>query len=233
VTTSPPPDTPPSRRFTIIFTAAMIVIAIGWSWVWHMKTARLRVESAPPVAVAGVLAPADSTDAAVGDLLAIGLARVRGLTLIPSDSLYARTAGDATPAALVTAARAAGAAQVIQLELSADGTGYALASRRLDAGTADRLFALMTRGRTVIDAVDAMVAHIAMSYGLAVPDGSVADVTTASYDAFTAYAAAARALHAADTATARTRLHDALRADPGFGSARTLLQQLDGQLPSQ
>jgi hypothetical protein len=277
----PAGDQPPSRRFTIAFTAAMIVIALGWAWLWQARTERIVVGPAPVLAVAGIVldtsitAARQSTDVAryngarengaradearaggamagdapagdapaggaeeamapgvtagvtagvVSDMLAVGIQRT-GVPVIGTAQLYAISGGRSTGAALVEAAREAGATQVVQgeLRLRPDGL-YELETRRVDARTRDLVTMLRTRGADVTEVVDRMTAQVAMSLGLRVPDGSVGDAMTYSLAAYVAYEAALRALHAGDTATALSHLDHALRADPSFGMARRLLE---------
>lgn len=225
----------------------MVVIAIGWAWLFVARTDRLVVGTPPVLAVAGIAiddaasgtaiddavaiaiddeaagrVAAGSTAGLLGDMLAVGIRRI-GVPVIETTQLYAITGGRASGAALVEAARALGTIQVVQAELRTLPDGmYELETRRVDAQTRDLVSMLRTRGSSLIEVVDRMSAQIAMSMGLRVPDGSVAETMTSSLDAWLAYETGLHALHAGDTAAALLRLDDALREDPSFGAARQL-----------
>jgi hypothetical protein len=152
-------DRPPSRRFRILFAATMILIAVGYTWVWRVKTERVVAEPAPVLALAGAASyisdgngDADGLETA----LAEQLARVPGLTVL-------RT-GTRNPVE-------AGAAQVLHADLRPGGAGQVLELRRTDAKTGDALYVYRVEGRTLDEAVYRMSVQIAMSFGLPRPPG--------------------------------------------------------------
>lgn len=165
-------DAPPSRRFTVIFTAAMVVVALGWVWVWQARTARVTVEPVPTMAVVGVDMP--PAEAGVGyeftGRLTLSLAQIPQLTVVPRADLLGASRGDATPAALVEAARALDVPQVLQGRLSAAGSGYRLELQRLDAHTRELIGAVTAEGATHASVITAVRAQLAMSLGLAIPE---------------------------------------------------------------
>ncbi|MEX0907643.1 MAG: hypothetical protein WD054_04880 [Gemmatimonadota bacterium] len=166
-------DLAPSRRFRTVFAAAMILIALGWSWVWREKTDRVAVEAPPVIAVVSVTTDTmqpGNTPRLVGTL-SVAFARVPGLTVVSADRLFGLSGGDSAPAALVEAARVAGAGEVLEVVLTRDASGgYALDAERTDAGTREARGALRSEGASFDDAVDLLTAHVAMRFGLAVPE---------------------------------------------------------------
>lgn len=177
------PEPPPSRRFTIIFAALMVMIAAGWIWVWQTWTGRLEVAPPPTIAVTLVAVepdtvPAGPEVAAVGDsVYRLITAAIRQTGLPVAETRYMRRTGDTTGidaliAVATAAAREAGADQIVHAELRR-GTDlrYELDVRRRDATTDELLGMLRTRGSTLTDVVERMRAQLALSMGLRVPQG--------------------------------------------------------------
>ncbi|CAN5708862.1 hypothetical protein BH23GEM10_BH23GEM10_11610 [soil metagenome] len=162
----------PSRRFTIIFTIAMVVIALGWVWVWQARTARVVVEPVPAMAVVGVeMPPAEvGMGFAFTGQLAHSLSRIPQLTIVPPAELLGATGGDPTPAAQVEAARALNVPQVLQGRLRTTDTGYHLELQRLDAHTRRLIGSVTAEGATHARVITAVRAQLAMSLGLAIPE---------------------------------------------------------------
>ena len=180
--TQPPPpdpaddvDRPPSRRFTILFTLAMVVIAAGYMWVWHAKTSRTVAEPPPPLVlgtIASDVPPGDpAADAALRDSV------VALLHTIPGLEVY-RSIGEVpppkpVPGGLVPPVYALTGA----LARETDGE-YRLAVERTDARTDSLLYIYRVRGPTVSEVVYRMAVQIAMSFGLPHPSRDSAALRT-------------------------------------------------------
>ncbi|HEX2167425.1 MAG TPA: hypothetical protein VHG09_09375 [Longimicrobiales bacterium] len=170
--TEPPPqdeselDRPPSRRFKILFTLAMVVIAAGYMWVWQEKTSRTVAESPPGLVLAEVTSSVPGHDAAdeaaIRDSVAAGLRTVPGLVLsrsvedaAPTDTIPGR------PVPLIYALRGA-------LDRDPDGR-YSLELRRIDARTDSVVYIYGVHGSTLPEVVHRMAVQVAMSFGLPRP----------------------------------------------------------------
>lgn len=170
LTEPPPPDEeelnrPPSRRFTILFTIVMVLIAVGYMWVWQQKTSRTVAELPPPLVMGAVTSnvPGHGRDdeAALRDSLVAHLGSIPGLVL--SQSVRAATP-EPVPGRLVARVyRLAGA-----LERSNDGT-FSLSLERIDAQTDSADYIYRVRGSSMPEVVHRMAVQVAMSFGLPRP----------------------------------------------------------------
>jgi hypothetical protein len=169
-----PPETepeiarPPSRRFTILFASAMIVIAIGYTWVWQAKTARV-VPEPPPALVIGAIAPGSA--AGSDDVAAVRAALVQRLRLVPRLDLVRSaaavdTTGERYPRRVIGLAGA--------LERAADGPWH-LEIRRTDARSDSLQYIYRVRGSTLPEVAQRMAVQIAMSFGLPLPPDPAPD----------------------------------------------------------
>lgn len=168
--TEPPPpderelDRPPSRRFTILFTTAMVLIAVGYMWVWQAKTSRTVAEPAPPLVLGEVSSPLPGhDDGRLRDAVAAELRAIPGLALFnsiravpPPDTLPGR------PVPIVYALQGI-------LDRAADGQ-YSLELERTDARTDSVVYIYRVRGPTLPEVVHRMAVQVAMSFGLPLPE---------------------------------------------------------------
>ncbi|MGH7463538.1 MAG: hypothetical protein ACREK1_00095 [Longimicrobiales bacterium] len=156
-------DRPPSRRFTILFIIAMVVIALGYTWVWQAKTSRVVVEQVAPLILGTVTTTVPGHGAAdasaVRDSIAAHLLTIRGVSLAESIPPEATVAGRAPPPVF----RLAGA-----LDGSLHGP-FELALRRTDARTDSLLYIYRVRGSTLSEVAHRMAVQVAMSLGLPIP----------------------------------------------------------------
>ena len=160
----------------------------------------------------------------LGDLLSTNLARVEGLRVVSAArmlELVRRTsaAGDTTAAAVLAAARLAGATELI------DGIVYArpdgrlrLDLRRIGVGNGDILQAQTVEGADLFALVDSGTARLVAAHGAA-PPSAVAGVTTKSVAAYSLYAQGLRAYANGDQPGARNLFGAALREDSTFAMA--------------
>lgn len=167
--TEPPPseaddvDRPPSRRFTILFVLAMVLIAIGYAWVWQVKTSRVVVERVAPLILGPVTSrvpghgPADAR--ALRDSIAASILSIPGLSLARSVAEVQTPAGRLPPPVFAFDGT---------LERTADGV-LELELRRTDARSDSLLYIHRVRGSTPAEVVHRMAVQIAMSFGLPLP----------------------------------------------------------------
>lgn len=146
-------DRPPSRLFKVLFGAAMILIAIGYTWVWQVKTERTVAEP-PPVLALGAVTSYISADSASGQRVAELL--TQSIASIPTLTVLDRTAADS-------------ADQLLFADLEAGESGHRLRLRRLDAAADTLLRAYSVNGATVHEAVYRMAVQISMDLGLPRP----------------------------------------------------------------
>jgi DNA-binding SARP family transcriptional activator len=182
----------------------------------------------PVVAVGRITDYSASADRRYGfplaDLLSTNLARVQGLHVVSSARMLelmrgASVAGDTSAAAMLTAARLAGATELI------DGIVYArpdgrlrLDLRRISLENGDILQAQTVEGADLFALVDSGTARLVAAHG-ASPPSSVAGVTTRSVSAYSLYAQGLRAYANGDQNGARTLFAAALREDSTFAMA--------------
>ena len=202
--TEPPPEDEnrevrPSRRFKILFGLAMVVIAVGYMWVWQAKTSRVVAEPPPDLVLGQVtsrLAGHGAADeAAIRDTIAAHLRSVPRLVLLdrmPSDDLpdprrptrpapgqspprpgQSPQSTDA-PTTREAVARRAGAPppRVYALNGTLDrdaGGGYVLELLRTDARTDSAQYIYRVRGPSLTEVAHRMAVQVAMSFGLALP----------------------------------------------------------------
>jgi hypothetical protein len=167
-------DRPPSRRFTILFTAAMLAIAFGYMWVWQAKTSRVVAEPPPSLVLGAVTSRVPghdrATKIALRDSLAAHLRSVPRLVLADSvDRLVLADSVDATPTAPVTR-RIPRRVYTLAGELDRDEDGqYSLELQRTDARTDSVVYIYRVRGPTLPEVVHRMAVQVAMSFGLPLP----------------------------------------------------------------
>lgn len=148
-------DHSPSLRFRIFFTAMMLLIALGYTWVWRAKTERVEAEPPPVLALGGVESYIDEGEGEVlGTRLLSELQRIRGLTV-----LDARVRRPAQPAI----------EQMLHAELRQGGAGHVLELRRVDVESGDEIYVYRVEGATFDEAVYRMSVQVAMSFGLPRP----------------------------------------------------------------
>jgi tetratricopeptide (TPR) repeat protein len=160
----------------------------------------------------------------LADMLATNLARAEGLRVVSParmlELLRQLGAADTAAGAFVSAARLAGASELV------DGTLYArpggalrLDLRRVDIASGAVRAALTLEGGDLFALADSGTARLLAGFGVPGVRGSVADVTTRSEAAYRLYAQGVRAMVAGPPDSAAALLDGALAADPGFAMA--------------
>ena len=207
--------------------AAAIVIAAAGTVVLRGRLSQA-ADNAPVVAIGRITDYSASADRRYGlplaDLLATNLARVQGFRVVSAPRMLeltrrASAEGDTTAAAVLTAARLAGAAELV------DGIVYTrpdgrlrLDLRRIDVDNGDILQAQTVEGADLFALVDSGTARLVTAHG-GTPPGSVTGVTTQSVAAYSLYAQGLRANANGDVPGARTLFAAALREDSTFAMA--------------
>lgn len=153
-------------------------------------------------------------------MLASSLARLDRLDVISRERLTEFARAQADSAALVTAARDAGATELLTGVLTRDRDGrlqLELVRTATDDGTIRS--AVRVAAGDLIGAVDSATALLARELDRDAPAGSLADVSSRSETAWRLYQEASRLVDEGNVATARELFADALREDPEFALA--------------
>ena len=155
---APEVDRPPSRLFKVLFGAAMVAIAIGYAWVWQVKTERVVVISPPVLALGGATSyiSADTAGGDLAELLAASIGSIPTLTVLDPEA-------------------ADSADQLLFADLEAGPSGHRLKLRRMDAAADTLLQAYSVNGATVHEAVYRMAVQLSMSLGLPRPASPTSD----------------------------------------------------------
>jgi DNA-binding SARP family transcriptional activator len=233
--TAPTPPAPLARPGLLAgLVAAVVVGAIALVAVRSSTNDRIAADAARtdavrfaadrrPVLAVGRIAATDA-EATLADLLAAmlasSLARLDRLDVVSRERLaeFARARPDS--AALVTAARDAGATELLTGALTRDARGHLqleLIRTATDDGTIRS--AVRVSAADVIGAVDSATLRLARDLDRAAPTGSLADVSSRSETAWRLYEEANRLIEQGNNATARELYADALREDPDFALA--------------
>jgi serine/threonine protein kinase/tetratricopeptide (TPR) repeat protein/TolB-like protein len=238
-----PTRSPRARRYAaagglvIVATAVLLTVAR-----FGRDTAR-KAERALPITAVGLVADyRDSSTNRVArslaDLLATNLARIPSLRVVSTARLYevmaqlgTSTAADA--GAYSGAARQAGATTLIDGGLySVRGDSLRLDLRRIDLATGNVTAVFTISGKDVFTLVDRTTAALASQLGSAVPDGSVADVTTHSEVASRFYEEGLRAYYYGDVTGSRRLFEAALADDSTLAMAEYYLGLVNQGAPS-
>ncbi len=161
----------------------------------------------------------------MADMLATNLARAAGVRVISSARMYEllgelSTASDTTTGLVVAAARRAGATELVDGALYDVSAGQLrLDLRRVDLATGAVLHAYTIQGPDLFTLADSGTGRLVNDLGGRAPEGSLADVSTRSVEAYRAYEAGLRAFFLGDAAGAERLLAEALKNDSSFAMA--------------
>lgn len=207
--------------------AAGIAIVAAATVALRGRVSRAASDDAPVVAIGRITDYSAAADRRYGlplaDLLATNLARAQGFRVVSAPRMLeltrASASGDTSAAAVLTAARLAGATELV------DGIVYTrpdgrlrLDLRRIDVDNGDILQAQTVEGADLFALVDSGTARLVTAHG-GTPPGSVTGVTTQSVAAYSLYAQGLRANANGDVPGARTLFAAALREDSTFAMA--------------
>ena len=158
------------------------------------------------------------------DMLATNLGRVGRMRVVSTARMYELASQngdrDTSAAAIVAAARRAGATELLDgaLYTLADG-GMRLDLRRVELATGSLRQAHSVTGATLFELADSGTARLAIDFGQATPVGSVADVTTKSEAAYRLYEQGLRTYYENDKRGAERLFEAALAIDSTFAMA--------------
>jgi len=224
-----------ARLRSPFWSLAAVVGSVVAVWLAGTRTPLGRLIGASPnestavVAIGRIVSYGDSATATlagpVADLLATSLARSPGLRVVSAGRMLdlmrrTRTPDDTSAAGFVTAAREAGATEMI------DGTLYArpggtlrLDLRRVDlaTGSIDDVYSI--EGSDVFTLVDSGTARLMAAHGSPRPLGSIAGLTTRSVAAYSLYVEGLKTLADGDVVAAERLFGAALREDSTFAMA--------------
>ena len=160
---------------------------------------------------------------AIGDMLATNLARVPALRVVSTARMYEVMAhlpnGKDGPAGWASAARGAGAGELLEGGVHHTSDGLRLDLRRVDLRTGAVRAGYTVRGKDAFDLVDRATAQIAVAFGRPTGPLPVADVTTHSVVAYRFYEEGLRSYAVADYPSARRLFDAALAEDSTFAIA--------------
>jgi DNA-binding SARP family transcriptional activator/TolB-like protein len=228
----------PRTRRTLWGIAAGFVLAIA---IAVLTTARFasRPRGAPPVSqvvAVGLIQDYTHAGEALGrplaDMLATDLARTRDLQVISTARMYELMSQGGTmtdtAAAVIRAARAAGATQLLDGALYRNGHGrLRLDLRRTDLASGNMIRSYSAEAPDLFGLVDSARKAIASMVDGA-GNASLADVTTRSVVAYRLYEEGIRAFFSADPVSARRLLAQALDEDSTFAMAAYWLARAEG-----
>lgn len=182
---------------------------------------------ATPVVAVGLIR--DYTHAREGltrplaDMLATNLARAEGVQVVSTARMYellARQPGTTdSMAAIMGAARAAGATELVDGSLIDSGGSYQLDLRRTRLATGSLGGAYRVSGSDLFALVEGGTARLVGSLGVRGPNTSFADVTTGSLVAYRLYEEGLRAFFAGQGESSQRLLSQALAEDSTFAMA--------------
>lgn len=224
-----------STRWGILLGFGMGLLVTG------VATVRLRLTGAKaavemPLVAVGLIQ--DYTRAREGltrplaDMLATNLARAEGVQVVSTARMYELLAqqfnGGDSMAAIMGAARAAGATELLDGSLIDSGGSYQLDLRRTRLASGSLGGAFRVSGKDLFALVEAGTTRLVGSLGVKGPSGSFADVTTGSVVAYRLYEEGLRALVAGQVETAQRLLTEALHEDSTFAMATYWLAKSRG-----
>ena len=226
--TRPPARSWKSLRILVPAAAVALVAAIAMRRDLPFALSS-KAGTAVPIVALGRIAdyrenPTSNLTKPLTDMLATNLGRVPRLRVVSAARMYELVnqarAGDTTDGALVSAARRAGATELVDGALYArDDGGYRLDLRRVELETGRIKNTYSIAGTTLFELADSGTARVAADFGESTPPGSIADVTTRSLAAYRFYEEGLRAYYANDRRTAEPLFEAALREDSTFAMA--------------
>ena len=181
----------------------------------------MRADSGPVVVVGRVTDyTGQDLAGALGDMLGTNLARAPQLRVVSTARMYEllRARQDTSAAAILAAARSAGATELLEGALHARGGSLRLDLRRLDLVTGDVREAWTVIGAEPFALADSATARIIAALDLPAL-GSLAEVTTRSVDAWRSYEAGLRYYYAGEYGRAEERFQQAMIRDQQFAMA--------------
>lgn len=225
--TAGPPVGRVRRRFpTLLWIPALVLGLVALALA--LGRSRPGPLAASPVIMVGQIADYNQTSAGLGrplaDMIATDLARAPRVRVISTARVYEILsqlgAGDTVESVLMSAARHAGATELLDGALFDLGQGrIRLDLRRIDVGSGSVRGAYSVQGSDPFLLADSATALLVADLGSSVPTGLISDLTTGSIDAWRAYEAGLRDYYRLDFPAAERHFADALQADSSFAMA--------------
>jgi DNA-binding SARP family transcriptional activator len=223
VEAAPVPDTrrPPRHASRGITIALLAVTLLGV----RLLTWKRGTPSLPFLAVGEIRAATarDSTRPGfvLRDMLATSLGAIEGLQVVANSRLVELMprGPDPAPGTVTDAARRAGATEIIEGELSNEGSGLLLSLRRVAARTGVVRKGYQVRALEIPALADSAAAAIARDLRLAPPTTSVTLTRTASPGAYALYDEGVRAYYGYDAPAALRLMKAAFARDSNFAMA--------------
>jgi DNA-binding SARP family transcriptional activator/TolB-like protein len=170
----------------------------------------------------------------LAEMLATNLARAEGLQVVSTARMYELAGQQAgtvdSSARLMTAARTAGANELLEGSLFDSAGVLRLELRRTDIATGSLRPGVRVNGVDLFTLVDAGTAELVRSIGVKAPIGGLAEVTTTSLLAYRLYEEGLRAIFAAEEGTGQRLLRGALQEDSTFAMAAYWLAKSTGDV---
>ncbi len=223
------PARPPvrsARHLRSVLVLGVAAVAVSGFLLWRSLTPGSAEVPRPTLAVGHLrdLVAPDSValGGVLGDMLATSLGRLTDLQVVGTSRLLELLppGGDTSRAARTTAARQAGATEVLEGEIARGNAGmFRLDLRRVDlrTGVVRRGYLVYAADRHAL--VDSVTALVANDLRMATPEGSVAQVTTRSPIAYRLYENGLRTYFQYDVYAARSLFDAAVREDSNFAMA--------------
>ncbi|HWA59086.1 MAG TPA: BTAD domain-containing putative transcriptional regulator [Gemmatimonadales bacterium] len=227
----PPPSMPRHWSRAIGALVGVVVLVLGGIGLARLRRTPSSAATGERVVAVGRIA--HYTEGGLGgmgrplaDMLATNLARGSGMRVISSARMYELLGemagtGDTTGAQIVAAARRAGATELI------DGALYDVAPgqlrldlRRVDLASGAVLHAYTIQAPDLFALADSGTGRLVNDLGGRAPEGSLADVSTRSVDAYRAYEAGLRTFYEGHTAEAEKLFAEAIAKDSAFAMAQ-------------
>ena len=160
----------------------------------------------------------------LSDMLATNLARSPDLTVVSAARMYELVLQGVTPdtsaSGLLAAARQAGATEMVEGSLYDIGKEkLRLDLRRVDLASGSVRQAYTMEGEDLFTLADSGTARLLRNFGAAGVNGSLADVSTKSVEAYRLYEEGVRDFYALRYPEAEAQLGEALKQDPSFAMA--------------
>lgn len=227
-----------STRYGIILGFGLGILVAAFSL--RVRLPERNAAPEVPVVVVGLIR--DFTRAHEGltlplaDMLATNLARAEGIQVVSTARMYEllsqqENVNDSL-AAIMRAARAAGATDLLDGALIDSAGSYQLDLRRTRIATGSLGAAFRVTGKDLFSLVEAGTTRVVTSLGLKGPSTSFADVTTGSLVAYRFYEEGLRAFFAGQGEATDRLLSQALAEDSTFAMAAYWLAKLrNGDVP--
>lgn len=226
-----------STRYGMLIGFAVSAVLFFLSLQVIARASRMHYATRRPVIAVGLIKDYTGKDGfgrPLAEMLATNLARAEGLQVISTARMYELMAqqgmtGD-TSASLMSAARTAGADELLEGSLFDSAGTLRLDLRRTDITTGSLRPATRVHGTDLFTLADAGTVEIVRTIGVKAPLGGLAEVTTTSLLAYRLYEEGLRALFAFEGETGQRLLRGALQEDSTFAMAAYWLARSTGEV---